>query len=122
MRDRIAQLQLDGFVSQQPQTPPSMSLGRSRAREGGNLGALRAVNPDGSTGTRLVKERSLEPFAQVTALDVEDGLERDLQDGRDRFRVLAAMQEVEDTGARLRSGRRRPACDDGCQRAQFSVA
>ncbi len=119
MRDGFAQLQLDGFVSQQAQAPARVPCGRSGARQGSNLSALRAVNPDGSPGARLVKERSLEPFAQITALDVEDGLERDVQDGRDRLRVLAAMQEVKDTGAGLRSGCGGTAFDDGRQREQF---
>ncbi len=119
MRDRVAQLQLDHFIGQQAQAPPGISFGRSGARQGGNPGALRAVDSDGSPGARLVKERSLEPFAQITALDVEDGLERDVQGGRDSLRVLTAMKEIEDTGARLRSGPRRSAVDDGCQRAQF---
>jgi len=119
VRDRFAQLQLDGFIGQQAQAPPGVTFGRSGASKRGDPGALRAVNPDGSPGARLVKERSLEPFAQIAALDVEDGLERDVQDRRNRLRVLAAMQQVKDTGAGLRSSPRRSAFDDGCQRAQF---
>ncbi len=91
MRDGFAQLQLDRFVGQQAQAPARMTCGRSGARQGGNLSALCAIDSDGSPGACLVKEGRVEPFAQVTALDVEDGLERDLQDGRDRLRVLAAM-------------------------------
>ena len=119
MRDGFAQPQLDGFVSQQAQTPPGVTGGRSRASKGRNLGALCAVDSDGSPTARLVKEGRLQAFAQVTALDVKDGLERDLQGGRDIFRVLAAMQEVEDAGAGLGSVPRRAATDDGCQRAQL---
>jgi hypothetical protein len=119
MRDRFAQLQLDGLVGQQAQTPTGVACGRSRARQGSNSGALCAVDSDGSPGARLVKESGVEPCAQVTALDVEDGLKRDLQGGRDLFRMLAAVQEIEDAGARLRPRRRRSAFDDGCQRAQF---
>ena len=122
MRDGFTQLQLDRFVSQQAQTPTGVSLRRSGARQGGNPGALHAVDSDGAPGARLVKEGSVEPFAQITALDVEDGLERDLQGGRDFFRVLAAVQEVEDAGARLRPRGRRPAFDDSCQRAKFIFA
>ena len=96
-----------------------MTLGRSGTSERRNLGALRAVDPDGSPGARLVKESRLQPASQITPLDVEDGLERDLQHGGNLVRVLAATQEVENASAGLRSGSRRPAFDNGCQRAQF---
>jgi hypothetical protein len=55
-------------------------------------------------------------------LDVEDGLERNLQEGSNFVRVLAAMQEVENTSAGLGSGRGRPAFAGGCQRAKFVFA
>ncbi len=122
MRDGLAQLQLDGFISQQTERPASMSLGRSRASEGGNPGALRAVNPDGSSRARLIEQGGVKACGQITPLDVEDGLERDLQHGGNLLRVLAAMQEVEDASTGLRSGPRRPAFDDGGQRAQFVFA
>src|SRR5215207_8399697 len=104
MRYGFARLQLDGLVSQQAQTPPGIPCGRSGASERRNLGALCAVDADGSPTACLVKEGRLQAFAQVTALDVKDGLERDLQGGRDIYRVSAAMKEIEDTSARLRSG------------------
>ena len=119
MRDGFAQLQLDRFVGQQAQAPAGVTFGRSGTGEGSNLRSLRAINPDGSPGARLVKEGSLESCAQITALDVEDGLERDLQGGRDRLRVLAAMQEVEEARAGLGSGPRRSVFADGRQRARF---
>ncbi len=71
MRDRFAQLQLDGFIGQQAQAPARVPFGRSGTGERRDLGALRAVNPDGSPGARPVKERSLEPFAQITRLTLK---------------------------------------------------
>jgi len=83
---------------------------------------LHTVNPDGSPGTWLVEQGGVKACAQVTPLDVEDGLERNLQRGGNGCRVLTAMQEVENTSAGLRSGPRRPATDDGCQRAKLVLA
>jgi len=80
---------------------------------------LHTVNPDGSPGTWLVEQGGVKACAQVTPLDVEDGLERDLQEQGNLVWVLSAMQEVENTSAGLHSGSRRPATDDGCQRAKF---
>ena len=91
MRDDFAVLQFDGFVSQQTQTPTSMSLWRSGTSEGGNLRSLRAVNPDGSSRACPVEQGGVKACAQITALDVEDGLERNLQEGGNLVRVLAAM-------------------------------
>ncbi len=122
MRDGFAQLQLDRLVCQQAQTPTRMSRRRSRASEHCNLGALCAVNPDGSPGAWLVEQGGVKPGVAVTPLDVEDGLERDLQRGGNGCRVLVAMQKVENTSAGLRSGSRRPAFDDRCQRAEFGFA
>ena len=119
MRNRFAQLCLNRSVSEQAQGPAGTTRGRSRASQGGNLGSLRAVNADGTTTARLVKEGGLESIAEIAALDVEDGLERDVQGGRDGLRMLTAVQEVKNASAGLRSGSRRPAGDDGCQRAQF---
>jgi len=118
----FAVLQLDRFVSQQAQTPAGVTLGRGRTGERSNLGALRAVNLDGASGARLVKQGGIETAAQVPPLDVEDGLLRDLEGGGNLFRMLAAMQEVKDAGTCLRSGSRGTACDSGCQRAAFSFA
>jgi len=93
-----------------------------RASQGGNLSALRAVNPDRSPGTWLIEQGRVKACAQVSPLDVEDGLERNLQERGNLVRVLFAMQEVENTSAGLRSGSRRPAFDDGCQRTKFGCA
>ncbi len=122
MRDRIAVLQLDRFVSQETERPTGVTCGRSGTSERGNLSALCAVNPDGSPGTWLVEQGHVKACAQVTPLDVEDGLERNLQQGGNLVRVLAAMQEVKSASAGLRSGSRCPATDDGCQRAKFVFA
>ncbi len=122
MRDGLAVLQLHSFVRQQAQTPTSMSLGRSGTSEGRNLGALCAINPDGSSRAWLIEQGGVKARAQITPLDVEDGLERNLQRGGYGCRVLTAMQEVENPGAGLRSGSRRPAFDDGCQRAKLVLA
>ena len=46
----------------------------------------------GRPGACLVEQGGVKARAQVPALDVEDGLERDVQDGGDRCRVLTAMQ------------------------------
>jgi len=119
MRDRIAVLQLHSFVSQQAQTPPSMSLGRSGTSERRNLGALCTINPDRSSSAWLIEQGGVKACAQITPLDVEDGLERNLQRGGNGCRVLTAMQEVKDASAGLRSGSRRPAFADGCQRAKL---
>ena len=96
-----------------------MSFGRSRTGEGGNLGSLRAVNPDGSPGAWLIEQGRVKACAQITPLDVEDGLERDPQRRRDRLRVLAAMQEVENAGTCLSPSGGRAPTDDGCQRAKL---
>ena len=74
----LAVLKLDRFVSQQAQAPAGVSLGRGRTGEGGDLGALRAINLNGTSGARLVKQGGVESAAQVPSLDVEDGLRRDL--------------------------------------------
>jgi len=118
----FAVLQLDRFVSQQAQTPAGVSRGRGRTGQRGDLGALRAINLDGTSATRLVKQGGVESAAQVPPLDVEDGLLRDLEGGGNLFRMLAATQEVKDAGPGLRSGRRFAACANGCQRAEFGFA
>ncbi len=122
MRDGLAVLQLDRFVSQQAERPTSVSLGRSGTSERRNLGALCAINPDRSSRAWLIEQGGVKACAQITPLDVEDGLERNLQQGGNLVRVLAAMQEVKNTSAGLRSGSRRPAFDDGCQRAKLVLA
>ena len=96
-----------------------MSLRWSGASERGDLGALCAVNSDGSPGAWLIEQGGVKARAQVTSLDVEDGLERDLQKRGNIVRMLAAMQQIENTGASLNPGSCHAAFDDGCQRAQF---
>jgi hypothetical protein len=91
MRDGFAVLQFDGFVSQQAQTPTSMSLWRSGTSERRNLRSLRAVNPDGPSRAWLIEQGGVKPCAQVSPLDVEDGLERNLQQRGNLVRVLSAM-------------------------------
>jgi len=122
VREGLAVLQLHRFVSQQAERPTGVTRGRSGTSERRNLGALCAVNSDGSPGACPVEQGGVKAGAQITPLDVEDGLERNLQRGGNGCRVLTAMQEVENTSAGLRSGPRRPAFDDGCQRAQFGFA
>ena len=119
MRDRFTQVQLDRFVSQQAQTPARVPLRRRRTSKRCNLGALCSINPDGSPGAWLIEQGRVKSVLEVTPLDVEDGLERNLQQGGNLLRMLLAMQEIKDASASLRSGSRRPATDDGCQRAQF---
>ena len=121
MRERRAVLQFHRCVSQQAQTPTSMSCGRSRTRQCRNPSALHTVNPDGSPGARAVEQGGVKACAEVPPFDVEDGLERNLQQRGNLVRVLVAMQEVKNARAGLHSGSRRPATDDGCQRAQFVV-
>ena len=99
-----------------------MSRGRSRAGQRCDLGALRAINSDGSSGAWLVEQGRVKAAAAIAPLDVEDGLERNLQERGNLCRVLLAMEEVENPSASLSSGRRRPALDDGCQGAQFIFA
>src|SRR5215216_4344039 len=99
-----------------------MARRRSRAGQSGDLGALRAINSDGSSGAWLVEQGRVKASAEIAPLDVEDGLERNLQERGNLCRVLAAMEEVENPSAGLSPGRRRPAFDDGCQRAQFVFA
>ncbi len=82
-----------------------MSLWRSRASQRGYLRALRAINPDGSSRTWLIEQGRVKACGEVPPLDVEDGLERNLQQGGNLVRVLAAMQEVENAGTCLCSGR-----------------
>jgi hypothetical protein len=53
-------------------------LGRGLTGEGRGLGALRAINANGSPGARLVKESRLQAPSQITPLDIEDGLKRNL--------------------------------------------
>lgn len=118
----LAVLQLDRFVGQQPERPAGVPRGRGRTGERSDLGALRARNLDGTPAARLVKQGGVESAAHVASLDVKDGLLRDPKRGGNLFRMLAAVEEVEDAGTGLRSGRRFAARDSSCQRAQIGLA
>ena len=99
-----------------------MSFGWSGTSQRRNLGALHTVNPDGSPAAWLIEQGGVKTCREVPPLDIEDGLERNLQQGSNFIRVLSAMQEAENTGAGLDSGRRFAAFDDGCQRAELGFA
>lgn len=64
---------------------------------------------------------SREPFAEVAALDVEDGRHADRKRRSDSIRRPAAVQEQQDTGAGLDSGGGFAALRESCQRAEFLV-
>jgi len=84
--------------------------------------ALCAINSDGSPGAWLIEQGRVKSIGEITPLDVEDALERNLQQGGNLLRVLLAMQEVKDASASLRSSGRGAAFDGGCQRAKFVFA
>ena len=103
VREGVDEAQFDGFVREQAQSPAGMSRGSLAAREGSNLGALRARNLRRSARAGFIEERSVEPLFAVVPFDIKDGGSTEAESCRNVIRVLAARQQVEDACARVRA-------------------
>ena len=98
MGDGVTQAGVHDALGKQAQGPAVVAFGGITARERGDLGALEAIDDDGTAGARGVVETG-EALGAITVAPGGDGVVVDIQGGGDSGERFAAVEFEQGGGA-----------------------